>query len=130
MFGPGSLHITAQTTLMSVAQPPRKRKQSSPGAGEPIQTPCKRQRTDENRRQTRRAARERYWDTLSKVWLTPRALREFDRRNTIREREKSTAKPLNISSIDITNLSPACLKNLERLARHGGLSLTDIRSVG
>ncbi|MCJ1384250.1 hypothetical protein MMC17_007366 [Xylographa soralifera] len=116
---------------MSVAQLPRKRKQSSPDAGEPIQAPCKRQKTDESTRRARRVARERYWDNLSKVWLTPRALREFDRRNTIQEQEKEqnpTAKPLKISSTDTTHLSPACLKNLKQFARRGGPSLTNIRS--
>ncbi|MCJ1479817.1 hypothetical protein MMC13_008503 [Lambiella insularis] len=131
MSGPLPLSVNVQPALMSVAQLPRKRKQLPPDAGEPIHTPYKRQRTDESTRQARRAAREQYWDTLSKVWLTPRALREFDRRNTIREQEKeqkSTAKQKKIFSIDTTHLSPACLKNLKRFARRGGPSLTGIRS--
>lgn len=63
---------------------PRKRKRSSQEACEADNSPLissKRQRADDGSRQARRAARDRFLNTLSKVWLTPKALWEFDRRN-------------------------------------------------
>ena len=119
---------------MSVAEAvPRKRKRSSREACEVDDNPLvssKRQKTDDSTRQARRAARERFWGTLSKVWLTPRALREFDRRNAA---QKCTSdlelRGRTTSFVDIPHLSPACLKKLKRFARRGGPSLVDLRSV-
>ncbi|KAG8410641.1 hypothetical protein J3459_017023 [Metarhizium acridum] len=48
-----------------------------------------------------------FWDNLSKVLLTPRALRELDRRNN--------AQPL--PTFSVPQLYPA---RLARFARHGG----------
>ena len=117
--------------------PPRKRKRSSLDAGEVDNTPhisSKRQRVGENTGEARHAARDRFWDTLSQVWLTPRALREFDRRNAVREREQTYTTavglwPCNRSPIDISQLTATSLKNLKRFARRGGPSLTDLRNV-
>ena len=124
---------------MSVAQavPPRKRKRASPDACEAENTPLissKRQKIDESTREARRAARDLFWDTLSKVWLTPRALREFDRRNALQSREQRCTSnvelsPCNRLFIDISHLSAASLKNLKRFARRGGPSLVDLRGV-
>ena len=136
---PPTLVSCKQSDLMSVVQdvPPRKRKRSSLDACEVDNTPhisSKRQRVDENTREARYAARDRFWDTLSKVWLTPRALREFDRRNAVRERKQTYTTavgrwPCNRSPIDISQLTVASLKNLKRFARRGGPSLTDLRNV-
>ncbi|KAM7210664.1 hypothetical protein V8F06_013947 [Rhypophila decipiens] len=55
-----------------------------------------------------------FWDNLSKVWLTPRALRELDRRNDA----QPTSKPP----------APAVYtKDLARFARHGGPDLRHLR---
>ncbi|KAI8626605.1 hypothetical protein F5Y19DRAFT_221473 [Xylariaceae sp. FL1651] len=56
-----------------------------------------------------------FWDNLSKVWLTPRALLELDRRNSIRPATKPT------TSEDIYS------KDLARFARHGGPDLQHLR---
>lgn len=56
-----------------------------------------------------------FWDNLSKVWLTPRALRELDRRNNIRLPTKPTT-PEEVYS-----------KDLARYARHGGPDLQHLR---
>ncbi|KAI3317910.1 hypothetical protein HD806DRAFT_550099 [Xylariaceae sp. AK1471] len=56
-----------------------------------------------------------FWDNLSKVWLTPRALRELDRRNHIRPRLEPSP-PGEVSS-----------KHLARFARHGGPDLGHLR---
>ncbi|OAA48546.1 hypothetical protein NOR_01796 [Metarhizium rileyi] len=56
----------------------------------------------------------KFWDNLSKVWLTPRALREKDRRNGV----QFPATVLAASVIPTT---------LARFARHGGLDLRHLR---
>ena len=122
---------------MSILQPvPRKRKRTSPEVYEVdddslIST--KRPRTDHTRRQARHAARDRYWNTLSKVWLTPRALREFDRRNAAQSSERTSnlkTRPNTRSLVDVSSLSETLLKELKRFARRGGPELADIRGVG
>ncbi|KAG8413130.1 hypothetical protein J3459_015773 [Metarhizium acridum] len=55
-----------------------------------------------------------FWDNLSKVLLTPRALRELDRRNN--------AQPL--PTFSVPQLYPA---RLARFARHGGPDLRHLR---
>ncbi|KAI0965364.1 hypothetical protein F4678DRAFT_452862 [Xylaria arbuscula] len=56
-----------------------------------------------------------FWDNLSKVWLTSRALRELDLRNSIR--------PATIP----TTSENICSKKLARFARHGGPDLQHLR---
>ena len=127
-----------QPHLMSVAQSaPHKRKRSSQESCEADDHPLissKRQKADNSIQEARRAARGRFWDTLSKVWITPRALREFDRRNAARSFEQRCTSNLDPRSrkrsvIDTSHLSGPSLKNLKRFARRGGPSLVDLRSV-
>ena len=61
-----------------------------------------------------------FWDNLSKLWLTPRALREFDRRTV------QPATPVPPDQIGERNIS---LAQLKRFAKHGGPSLGDLRGV-
>lgn len=61
-----------------------------------------------------------FWDNLSRQWLTPRALREFDRRT------EQLAAPL---PPDRSGLGKDHSKRLKRFARHGGPSLGDLRAV-
>jgi hypothetical protein len=61
-----------------------------------------------------------FWDNLSRVWLTPRALREFDRR---------TVWPTTPVPPDRTGKEDIDLAQLKRFARHGGPSLGDLRAV-
>lgn len=60
----------------------------------------------------------KFWDNLSKVWLTPRALRELDRRNDKSPITTSTATP-----------SGATATTLARFARRGGPDLRHLRGV-
>lgn len=116
---------------------PRKRKRSSQELGEADNSSLissKRQRVDCTAQEARHAARDRFWDTLSKVWLTPRALREFDRRNTAQSLEQkyiSDWEPWSRkrSFVDISGLSAVALKELKRFARRGGPDLVDVRGV-
>jgi hypothetical protein len=64
-----------------------------------------------------------FWDSLSKVWLTRRALRELDRRNQLKSSACVRApahKPVRPSSNR---------KDLQRFARLGGPELGDLRGV-
>ncbi|KAK3337579.1 hypothetical protein B0T19DRAFT_455443 [Cercophora scortea] len=64
--------------------------------------------------QNRKRPRAEFWDNLSKVWLTPRALRELDRRNDA----QPTSKPP----------TPAVYtRDLAQFARHGGPDLRHLR---
>src|SRR6266699_1795274 len=58
-----------------------------------------------------------FWDDLSRVWLTPRALRELDRRNRI--------QPPSEPEVHAGD----CPTDLARFARHGGPDLHHIRTV-
>ncbi|MCJ1270937.1 hypothetical protein MMC22_010835 [Lobaria immixta] len=60
----------------------------------------------------------RFWDNLSRLWLTPRALREFDRRTV---RSAAPAPP------EWTGKEKFDLAQLKRFARHGGPSLCNLR---
>ncbi|KAM3441687.1 hypothetical protein MY4824_001465 [Beauveria thailandica] len=57
-----------------------------------------------------------FWDNLSKIWLTPRALRELDRRND--------AKPPARNSAAFSRVSPT---TLARFARRGGPDIRHLR---
>ncbi|KAL8904661.1 MAG: hypothetical protein Q9207_003110 [Kuettlingeria erythrocarpa] len=80
------------------------------------QPPAKQQKLEEQRRHRTPSS---FWDNLSRQWLTPRTLREFDRRTvwpTVPRPPPRTGK----DHID--------LAKLKRFARHGGPSLVDIRN--
>ena len=85
-----------------------------------------------------------FWDSLSKIWLTKYALRELNRRNSPspsayhRTRRPITRNILaerknirrTVSAADLTDrYSPRQLKDIKRLARHGGPNLRDLTSV-
>ena len=61
-----------------------------------------------------------FWDNLSRQWLTPRTLREFDRRT------EWPAAPLPPNRTDEEDID---LAQLKRFARHGGPSLGHLRAV-
>ena len=82
------------------------------------QPSTKRQKVE---KQLRRRTPTSFWDNLSRQWLTPRALREFDRR---------TAPPATPLPPDLPDLKREDYSaHLKRFARHGGPSLGDIRAV-
>lgn len=85
-----------------------------------------------------------FWDNLSKIWLTKRALREFDRRinrprspcsearrpttrNLLAE-QKSTRQRRSVADF-LSNGSSTCSKEIERFARRGGPDLSDLVGV-
>ncbi|OAR00666.1 hypothetical protein LLEC1_07337, partial [Akanthomyces lecanii] len=57
-----------------------------------------------------------FWDNLSKVWLTPRALREKDRRNGGQPRVATSTTPVTVTPT-----------TLARFARRGGPDLRHLR---
>ena len=88
-----------------------------------------------------------FWDNLSKVWLTKRALKEFDRRNTVVESpslcpksheslaHRTSPKPKRHSQTsqstpyDFFHHATKNTNYIKQFARHGGPNLTDIRGV-
>lgn len=81
---------------------------------------------------SRHSQRERttaYYNSLSKLWLTRRALQELDRRNKQRASlvRPTVARDLGLGdeSDQLENLST----RLKRFARHGGPDLRDLREV-
>jgi hypothetical protein len=94
-----------------------------------------------------------FWDNLSKIWLTRRALEEFDRRNTRpilsahRSPYRRSHKPVTRRAIAewkakeenweptqpavdfLTRCSARRLEEIQLLARHGGPDLSDLRGV-
>ena len=103
---------------------------------------------------THRKARSRtpaaFYDNLSKVWLTKRALRELDRRNAQLAPSSSCSSPrrprrpftrrtlvelrkngqFSQSASDfLCHCEAKCLKDIKRLARQGGPDLLDLRGV-
>ena len=83
----------------------------------------KRQRSDDRSQNITPAKRPKlnfspaFWDRLSEIPLTARALRELDRRN------KTTRPSVNHPSPKVHT------RNLGRFARHGGPDLRHLRGV-
>lgn len=91
-----------------------------------------------------------FWDKLSKIWLTKRALRELDRRN-IQSIPSSPCSPHRRARGPVTRnfiaeskgicqtaqytadylryYNPRISKDIELFARHGGPDLSDLRNV-
>ena len=88
-----------------------------------------------------------FWDSLSKIWLTPRALREVDRRNHINHGTFARSPAQYLGEFDRRNwfqrstrgadsTTVQALANqfksrndLQRFARHGGPELSNLRGV-
>ena len=80
-------------------------------------------------RQSQQGKNTTYWDSLSKLWLTRRALDELNRRNRQRASPVRIAIARNLDLGDEPTLSKNLLKNLKSFARHGGPDLRDLRGV-
>lgn len=82
-----------------------------------------------SRCQSRRETKTTYWDSLSKLRLTRRALNEINRRN---RKRASPIRPTIARGLD-WSVEPGRLKNLsqelKRFARHGGPDLREVRGV-
>lgn len=83
-----------------------------------------------------------FWDSLSKIWLTRRALRELDRRNTpSRSLNHRPRRPITRNFLVeqknahrptadfASHCSPSHLKGIKQFARHGGPDLSDLIGV-
>jgi hypothetical protein len=91
-----------------------------------------------------------FWDNLSKIWLTKRALRELNRRNAqaapspSRLPHRRVHRPLTRNFLAESNrkrqttryaadyprhYDPRVLKDIKLFARHGGPDLSDLRNV-
>ncbi|KAF2844171.1 hypothetical protein T440DRAFT_523705 [Plenodomus tracheiphilus IPT5] len=89
-----------------------------------------------------------FWDNLTKLWLTKRALEELDRRNSqaalslphlsrrrarrpvtrkFRAEQKANTQVAYCTDY-LPRCSPSTLKNIRVLARHGGPDLSDLRN--
>ncbi|KAF2454500.1 hypothetical protein BDY21DRAFT_353104 [Lineolata rhizophorae] len=82
-----------------------------------------------------------FWDNLSKVWLTKRALRELDRRNIEAapsrppcsphrpaRRPKRNCQTAQYPGDYLSCCEPRILKDIKLFARHGGPDLSDLRN--
>ena len=66
-------------------------------------------------------AQRSFWDSLSRLWLAPDALRELDRRNAFLE--------IRPPQIDRKVEHQVLSRDIEKFARRGGPDLSDIRQV-
>ena len=67
-------------------------------------------------------AQRSYWDSLSRLWLTPDALRELNRRHSLLQ----TSAPPDTHTL-VTRKQ--CSTDIVRFARRGGPDLSEIRNV-
>ena len=67
-------------------------------------------------------AQRSYWDSLSRLWLTPNALRELNRRHSLLQ----TRAPPDTQTL-VTRKQ--CSTDIVRFARRGGPDLSEIRNV-
>ncbi len=103
----------------------RRREHSTTGATSP-QPPWKRAKRPFTSREEAEAS---YWNSLSELCLTRRALKELDRRN----RHTVSLVRTGIIRKPWRSREPLTLKNcsnqIKRFARHGGPDLRDLRGV-
>ncbi|CAJ2508667.1 Uu.00g136930.m01.CDS01 [Anthostomella pinea] len=92
---------------------PLNRKRQHADDGAQGDHPCKKIKSGRSHHRASNFSPE-FWDNLSKVWLTPRALRELDRRNDIRPRDRTPTEEVLSSGI-------------ARFARRGGPDLRHLR---
>lgn len=126
----------------------RKRQRSEPPQlNETLQPISKKQRLSHPSGSQPPAA---FWDSLSKIWLTKRALRELDRRNIqaapnpprsphrrVRQsitrnffaESKRNCQIAQYIADYLRSCEPRILKDIRVFARHGGPNLADLRNV-
>ncbi|KAG9229574.1 hypothetical protein BJ875DRAFT_507856 [Amylocarpus encephaloides] len=129
--------------ILVFASPPRKRPPQ-----ELSQPPSKRQKPKYPRGSQPPTS---FWDNLSKLWLTKRALKEFDRRNTqltssVRhslsrqahrqvtrqsiakwKQKEENWEPTEAAANFLARCSTGRLEEIKLLTRHGGQDLSDLR---
>ncbi|KAL9127755.1 MAG: hypothetical protein Q9175_007672 [Cornicularia normoerica] len=125
---------------------PRKRRNSerlTPQQNKTLQHVSKR------RKRSRSQPPPAFWDNLSKIDLTRRALKELDRRNTqaalnsrplyprsqrpitrrVLAELKKSSQPLTPAAKYFCHCGASGLKNIKQTARHGGPDLSDLRGL-
>lgn len=108
----------------------RKRKRGT--ADLEASSPPKKNRSSPKERRPNSGQNASFWDSLSKIWLTRRALQELDRRNFQNPAESSLISPTSHRQKRKKKVKQYTQKNLsglKRLARHGGPDLSDIKGV-
>ena len=114
---------------------PTARKRQHPEQTDQNEVPPKRQKA---------SSPAEFWDNLSTIWLTKRALRELDRRNTAsiprppqsprRHRPVTRAfrrnPPSLLSATEyLRRCEPRALKDIKAFAKQGGPDLSSLRNV-
>ena len=103
----------------------KKRRQAEIEEEDPTSQPFRKRA--KRRHQSQQKTRTAYYDSLSKQWLTPDALRELDQRN---KAWTTAARPTIASGIDLGDeLQKSPSKQLKIFSRHGGPDLCDLRAV-
>ncbi len=92
-------------------------------------TPHPPRKKAQRRRQSQQETNTAYWDSLSKLWLTRRALDELDRRNRQKASPVRTTVARGLDLGDEPGLLKSLSKQLKRFARHGGPDLCGFRGV-
>lgn len=105
------------TTLNTRGQKRRHLPEIVPDTGRPL---AKRQRLEPRQRSS---TPPEFWDNLSRQWLTPRALREFNRRAVAVALPPRAPQPDPVAR-------QLNRQQLKRFARQGGPDLCDLRGVG
>ena len=104
----------------------RKRSLSAVDEVQSVERPEKRARGQSSSRQEAKAA---FWDSLSRVHLTRRALKELDRRNQLHIQPRTTASRIRPNQSRPLKTLRDSTGQIKRFARHGGPDLTDLRAV-
>lgn len=97
--------------------PPRRKRQHTE-AGLSLDNPSESQPS-----KRLKSSRAEFYDSLSKVWLTRRALKELDRRT------RQANSPQRPASAPRRVYRESTSKQIQRFARHGGPDLRDLRGV-
>ncbi len=87
------------------------------------------QKKAKRRRPSQQETNTAYWDSLSKLWLTRRALNELNRRNRQKASPVRTTAARRADVGGETDSLKNLSKHLKRFARHGGPDLRDLRGV-
>ena len=113
---------------------PRKRQNLEVSQKDTPKPQVKRQKL--NHQEAESEANPAFWDTLSKIWLTKRALKELDRRNQYQaafQRAHFTQYGKHYTASSIVDFYSNCdtydLKNLRHIAKHGGSDLSDPKEI-
>lgn len=108
----------------------QKRRPAAIEAGYPTTTTLNSSQTKaKRRRHSQYGANAAFWDSLSKVWLTRRALDELNRRNRERTKAVRPAVVRNLDPKDATRLLRNPSLQLKLFAKHGGPDLRDLAGV-